>query len=77
VTVEEIERTARVVVGPDEPFEGRSHADMEASHCETLPRTLHQHGVAIAPAQLKAPRHDVETSARVLARLATRSRPSR
>jgi hypothetical protein len=33
--VEEIERTARFVVGPDEPFEGRTQAEMEASHWDS------------------------------------------
>lgn len=31
-SVEDIVDTARVVVGPDEPFGGRSHEDMEADH---------------------------------------------
>jgi hypothetical protein len=32
-SVEDIVGTARMVVGPDEPFGGRSHEDMEADHC--------------------------------------------
>ena len=68
-TVEGMERTARTVVGPDEPFEDLSRADMEAGHWDTLARILRRHGVDVAPAELKALRHDVELSDRVLARL--------
>src|ERR1700741_4333580 len=32
VTVEELDRDAGVVVGPDEPVAGCTHADMEASY---------------------------------------------
>lgn len=69
-TVEELTRTARVVVGPDEPFEGRSQADMKAGHWDTLARILRRHGVEIAAGRLHALRHDVELSDRVLARIA-------
>jgi hypothetical protein len=68
-TVEEMERTARVVVGPDEPFEGHSQADMEASHWDALAGILRQRGIEIAAAELKALPHDVELSDAVLARL--------
>ena len=68
-TVEEMKRTARFVVGPDEPFEGHSQAEMEAGHWDTLARSLRQHGIEVAAAELKALRHDVELSDRVLARL--------
>ena len=66
-TVEEMKRTARMVVGPDEPFEGHSQADMEAGHWDTLSRILRQHGIEVAAAELKALPHDVELSDRVLA----------
>jgi hypothetical protein len=62
-------RTARDVVGPDEPFEGKSQADMEAGHWDTLASILRRHGVEVADAELKALRHDVELSDRVLARI--------
>ena len=68
-TVEAMKRTARVVVGPDEPFEGRSQADMEAGHWDTLARILRGHGVAVAAGELEGLRHDVELSDRVLARI--------
>jgi hypothetical protein len=71
-TVDEIERTARDVVGPDEPFAGRTPADMEASHWEFLARVLQQEGVEVKAAELKRLPHDVELSERVLARIGGR-----
>jgi hypothetical protein len=68
-TAEEIERTARFVVGPDEPFESRTQAEMEASHWNSLARILQQEGIDARGAELRALPHDVELSDRVLARL--------
>jgi hypothetical protein len=68
-TVDEIERTARDVVGPDEPFEGRTPADMEASHWESLARVLQQEGVEVKAVELRRLPHEVELSDRVLARI--------
>jgi len=68
-TVEEIARTARDVVGPDEPFDGHTQADMEADHWNALVRVLEQEGVAAEPAELERLPHDVELSDRVLARI--------
>ena len=68
-TVKEMERSARDVVGPDEPFEGRTHADMEASHWDSLARVLRRDGVEVDAAQLKGLPHDVELSDRILARI--------
>jgi hypothetical protein len=68
-TVGEMERTARAVVGPDEPFEGRTQADMEADHWDSLARVLQQQGVEVEAAELKVLPHDVELSDRVLARV--------
>jgi hypothetical protein len=68
-TAEEVERTARVVVGPDEPFTGHTHAEMEASHWDSLARVLQQEGIDVRAAELKALPHDVDLSDRVLARL--------
>jgi hypothetical protein len=39
-SVEDIRETARMVVGPDEPFDGRSHEEMEADHSACLQRIL-------------------------------------
>jgi hypothetical protein len=68
-TVEEMERTARFVVGPDEPFGGRTQAEEEAGHWDALARVLQQQGVAVEGVELKALSHDVELSDRVLARV--------
>jgi hypothetical protein len=76
-TVEAMMREARDVVGPDEPFEGRSPADMEAGHWDYLARILRQHGVEVAAAELKALPHDVELSDRVLARIGRSGRDAR
>jgi hypothetical protein len=43
-SVEDIEETARCVVGPDEPFDGRSQEDMEADHWGYLSEVLRQQG---------------------------------
>jgi hypothetical protein len=67
-TVEEIKRTARDVVGPDEPSGERTQADVEASHWEHLAGILRRHGVAAEADELKALPHDVELSDRVLER---------
>jgi hypothetical protein len=68
-TVNQMKRTARTVVGPDEPFAGRTRAEMEAGHWATLASTMRRHGIEVDAAELRALRHDVELSERVLARI--------
>ncbi len=68
MSVAQIEATARVVVGPDEPFDGRSQDDMAATHWAALAGILRQNGVLIDPGALSALPHDVELSARLLDR---------
>ena len=68
-TVEEMERSARDVVGPDEPFDGRTPAEMEASHWDSLARVLRREGVQVDAAELRGLPHDVKLSDRVLARI--------
>jgi hypothetical protein len=65
----EIEETARFVVGPDEPFDGRSQEDMEGDHWAYLAGILRQQGVAADADELKGLPHDVVLSKRVLALL--------
>jgi hypothetical protein len=65
--VEDITRTARVVVGPDEPLGERSQTDMEDLHWEALVQALREHGVVADAAKLRALPHTVELSDRVLA----------
>lgn len=62
ITEEEIETTARTVVGPDEPFEERSHADMEAGHWAYLEAVLREQGVSADAKELKRLPHDVVLS---------------
>jgi hypothetical protein len=68
-----IAETARVVVGPDEPFGDRTQADMATGHWDTLAATLRAHGVAVAGADLARLPHDVVLSEPLLARLGLRA----
>jgi hypothetical protein len=68
-TVESLQRTARDVVGPDEPATGSTQPEMEASHWEWLASLLREHGVEVEAAELRQLPHDVELSTRVRARL--------
>lgn len=68
-TVDDIRATARVVVGPDEPFGGRSSKDMADEHWTHLQQTLRRHGIAVDAARLRRLPHDIVLSERVLARL--------
>ena len=68
-SVEDIEETARVVVGPDEPAEGRSQADAEADHWAHLADVLRQQGVGVDALELKRLPNDVVLSERLLARI--------
>ena len=69
-SVEHIEETARIVVGPDEPYDGRSQEDMEAAHWAYLAEILRQQGVAVDAQELKRLPHDVMLSERLLALVA-------
>jgi len=68
-SVEEIVDTARMVVGPDEPFGGRSHDDMAADHWAQLTEVLRQQGLVGDALELKRLPHDVVLSERLLARV--------
>jgi hypothetical protein len=67
--LEQIETTARAVVGPDEPPDGESYAHMEASHWATLAETLRRAGVDVDGSALRQLPHDVVLSDRLLARV--------
>ena len=64
-----IVETARVVVGPDEPYGERSQDDMEAGHWNALVETLRAHGVVVDAGELRQLPHDVVLSDRLRARL--------
>jgi hypothetical protein len=68
-SVEDIEETALVVVGPDEPFDGRSQEEMEADHWAYLTGILRQQGVVADALELTQLPHDVVLSERLLARV--------
>lgn len=68
-SVEDIVNTARTVVGPDEPFGGRSREDMEADHWARLTDVLRRQGIVVDALELKRLPHDVVLSERLLARV--------
>ncbi|MFI9592595.1 hypothetical protein [Nonomuraea sp. NPDC052265] len=65
----EMQETARVVVGPDEPFSGRSAQDMEADHWAALQQIAQRQGVTADAAELRRLPHDVVLSRQVLTRI--------
>jgi hypothetical protein len=65
----DIVETARAVVGPDEPFGGRSQDDMEAGHWNALAENLRAQGVVADAGLLRRLPHDVVLSDRLRARL--------
>ena len=68
-SVEDIEQTARTVVGPDEPTNGYSQEDAEQGHWAYLSDVLGQHGVVVDALDLRRLPHDVVLSERLLARV--------
>lgn len=68
-SIEVVEQTARMVVGPDEHFGGHSQADMETNHWADLAATLRQQGVLISAEELSRLPHDVEVTDRLRTRL--------
>ncbi|RBM18473.1 hypothetical protein DI005_18565 [Prauserella sp. PE36] len=68
-SAQDLRATARVVVGPDEPFDDRTREDMETDHWNALAHAAKRHGVDVTAAGLKRLPHDVVLSEQVLARL--------
>lgn len=68
-SVEEIEATARTVVGPDEPYGSRSQTDMETDHWAYLAAILRHQGVLVDAEELSRLPHHVQLSERLRARL--------
>jgi len=68
-SVEDIEQTARMVVGPDEPSDGFSQEDAEQGHWAYLSDVLRQKGVSVDALDLRRLPHDVVLSGRLLARV--------
>jgi len=76
-TVEELESTARAVVGPDESFGERSQAEMEAAHWSCMADLLREQGVDVDATSLRRLAHDVVVAPRLLARLGAGSAQER
>ncbi|WP_147256127.1 hypothetical protein [Pseudonocardia hierapolitana] len=68
-SAEDVEETARVVVGPDEPPEGRTWEQEQTGHWAHLARILEEHGVAVDARDLRRLPHDVVLTERLLALL--------
>jgi hypothetical protein len=62
---EEVEMTARMVVGPDEPWGDQTRAQVESDHWATSERKLRDARVDTGGADLRPLRHDVEISDRL------------
>ncbi|MEU5108462.1 hypothetical protein AB0H07_40440 [Streptomyces sp. NPDC021354] len=70
ISVEDIERTARMVVGPDEPFDGKTDEQMAADHWSSLASILGRQGVDVDAQELERLPHDVVLSERLRAWIA-------
>lgn len=68
-SVGEIEATARMVVGPDEPYGSRSQTDMETDHWAYLAAILRRQGVLVDAGELSRLPHHVELSERLRTRV--------
>lgn len=65
----EIEETARVVAGPDEPRDGETWHEAEAAYLAYIREILVGQGTEVAVADLRSLTHDVVLSARLLNRI--------
>jgi|SRR5947209_14555526 len=65
LSAEDVERTARVVVGPDEPWGGRTRAEIESGYWATLEQEVQAAGVGAASSDMAALANDVEISDRL------------
>lgn len=69
-SLEDIDETTRMVVGPDEPPPGRSYEQMDADHWADLAATTASAGVHVQASTLAALPHHVEISQAVRERVA-------
>lgn len=74
-TQENVEETARTVVGPDEPADGESHDEAARMHWSFLAAALEANGVATSGDELQSLPHDVVLSDRLLRRIHRQPRP--
>jgi hypothetical protein len=73
LTVQDVEETARMVVGPDEPPDGRSREEEEAGHWSHLADVLRAHRVSVGAGELRRLPHDVVLGERLLSRMRRRN----
>ncbi|ALO68212.1 hypothetical protein NHF46_00135 [Arthrobacter alpinus] len=69
---EEIESTARVVVGPDEPYGDQTATGAVTAYWNYIQNILAQNGVEISPAVLPAIPHDVVLGQSIIERLGSK-----
>jgi hypothetical protein len=62
-----------MVVGPDEPFGGRSQEDMEADHWASLAAVIRRQGVDADALELRRLPHDVVLGEQLRARIGHQS----
>jgi hypothetical protein len=75
VTREDVEETARTVVGPDEPADGESQEDAARMHWAFLAAALEDRGGEASAEALRSLPHVVVLSDRLLRRIAGPPRP--
>lgn len=73
IAAEDIESTARMVVGPDEPMDDETHEQQAAAHWGSLARRLGRQGVDTDARELQRLPHDVVLSERLRAWIAGRT----
>lgn len=69
ISVEDVERDARMVVGPDEPGDGQTGEQMAADHWASLAGIIAWHGVSVDARDLERLPHDVVLSERLRERI--------
>ena len=75
VTREDVEETARTVVGPDEPVDGESYDEAARMHWSSLARALEGNGVAASADDLQSLPQAVVLSDRLRERISGPERP--
>lgn len=68
-TKADVEGTAKMVVGPDEPWGDQTRKQAEEAHWAYLEHKLQDAGVSVREGSLKTLSHDVEMSERLRRRL--------
>jgi hypothetical protein len=70
VSASDVEETARMVVGPDEPAAGSTWEESQDGHWAYLARRLRGHGMGVEPGELRGLPHDVVLGEALRARIA-------